>query len=184
MARFVAPLEPLFEHGAVRFVCAALVVAVFTTRVAAEESEAPPKVALSLAIGAATAIAPLAAGGATFAARDEVDTRKAGIYTMLTGLTLAPLASHLIGREYRRALYFTAAPLAGSITAIALLESHPELLDHGHPAMRVGFGIGISVAILGAIVGLADSAGARDRWRPRQRQRIVSLADSRSSEIF
>lgn len=161
-----------------------MLVAVFAARASADEAETLPKVALSLAIGAGVAIAPLAAGGATFAARDDVDTRKAGIYTALTGLTLAPLASHLIGREYRRALYFTAAPLAGSVIAVALLEAHPELLDHGHPAMRVGFGIGISLAILGTVVGVADSAGAADRWRRRKRQSIVSLADPRSSEIF
>ena len=168
-----------------RFVCAAVVVSVLATHAAADEPDAtPPKVALSLALGATTALAPLAAGGATFAARDDVDTRKAGIYTALTGLTLAPLTSHLIGREYRRALYFTAAPFAGSVVAIALLESHPELLDHGHPAMRVGFGIGISVAILGAIVGVADSAGAKDRWRRRQRTSTFSLASLRGGEIF
>ena len=170
-----------------RFVCAAILVAVFVARAAADEPDRrdkPPNVPLSLAIGAAVSIVPLAAGGATFAARDDVDTRKAGIYTALTGLTLAPLASHLIGREYRRALYFTIAPLAGSILAIALLESHPELLDHGHPAMRVGFGIGISAAILGAIVGVADSAGAGDRWRRRRRQSLMPLADSRSNGLF
>ena len=173
-----------------RFACAAILVAGLAARASADAPnssdprDTPPNVPLSLAIGAAVAIVPLAAGGATFAARDEVDTRKAGIYTALTGLTFAPLASHLLGREYLRALYFTAAPLAGSILSIALLESHPELLDHGHPAMRVGFGIGISVAILGAIVGVADSAGSGDRWRRRRRQSLMPLADSRSSGLF
>jgi FtsH-binding integral membrane protein len=168
----------------VRFVYAALAVALlvaFTSaRVGAAEGDAAaPPVGLSLALGAAVAIVPLAAGGATFAARDDVDTRRAGIYTALTGLTLAPLASHLIGREYRRAAYFTIAPFVGSVVSVALLESHPELLDHGHPPMRVAFGIGISVAILGAVVGLADSAGAADRWRRRHRSAAIPLAITR-----
>jgi hypothetical protein len=167
----------------VRFACVALLVAVLSTRAWAADGDGatdePPRVGLSLAVGAAVAIVPLAAGGATFAARDEIDSRRAGIYTALTGLTLAPLASHLIGREYRRAAYFTIAPLVGSAVTIGLLESHPELLDHGHPAMRVAFGIGISVAILGAVVGIADSAGAADRWRRRHRPAFDSLAATR-----
>jgi len=181
----------------VRLACVALLVAVMTTRAWAAQGDgdggagppflappgegegrggSPPRVGLSLAVGATMAIVPLTAGGATFAARDEVDSRRAGIYTALAGLTLAPLASHLIGREYRRAAYFTIAPLVGSAVTIGLLESHPELLDHGHPATRVAFGIGISVAILGAVVGLADSAGAADRWRRRHRPAANSLA--------
>src|ERR1700753_2494783 len=128
-----------------RFVCAAVVVSVLATHAAADEPDAtPPKVALSLALGATTALAPLAAGGATFAARDDVDTRRAGLYVALTGLTFAPLASHLTTREYRRALYFSIAPLVGSVTTVATLETHPELLDHGHALVRVIFGVGIS----------------------------------------
>ena len=153
-----------------RFVRAALLVAVFSARAWAGETDAgAPPVALALGAGAAVAIAPLCAGGVTFADRDELSFHKAGIYTALTGLTLAPLTSHLLVHEWKRALYFSIAPLVADAVVIGAVESHPELFDHGHPAIRVTFGAALSVAVLGAIVGVADSAGAKERWRRRQR---------------
>jgi hypothetical protein len=144
------------------------------TPAAAEEEHEPP-VGVALGLGVAVAAVPLCAGGVRFATSDEVGVRQQGLWTMLAGLTVAPVVGHLVVREWARAGIFAIAPLAGSVVTLALVQSYPELLDHGHPAVRVSFGFGLSLAVVGAVVGLGDLPGASDRWRKR-RARVLAAA--------
>jgi hypothetical protein len=129
--------------------------------------EREPPVGAALGVGAALALAPLCAGGAMFANSDDVDVRRGGLYLGLTGLTLAPAVAHFAVGEPARAGWFSIAPVAGTALTVAMLESHPELLDHGGATVRVLFGAGLSLTVLGTVVGLADVPGASDRWRRR-----------------
>ena len=134
-----------------------------------------PRVGLAVATGVALAMAPLAAGGAMFAGSDQVGRRQEALWVALTGLTVAPVVGHLIAREWKRAGIFGAAPLAGSALTLALVYAYPELLDHGTAPVRVSFGFGLSLAVVGAVVGLADLPGASDRWK-RKRPPAVPVA--------
>jgi hypothetical protein len=126
-----------------------------------------PRVGLAVGTGVALAVAPMIAGGVMFAGSDDVGQRQAALWVALSGLTLAPVAGHLIVREWKRAGLFALAPLVGSALTLAMVYPYPELLDHGTAPVRVTFGLGLSLAVMGAAVGLADLPGASDRWRRR-----------------
>jgi hypothetical protein len=134
---------------------------------AAAGDEIEPRVGLGFATGVAVAVAPLCAGGVMFAGSDEPGGRQAALWVALAGLTTAPVVSHLIVREWARAGIFGVAPLVGSALTLAMVYSYPDLLDHGTALVRVTFGFGLSLAVVGAVVGLADVPGASDRWRRR-----------------
>jgi len=113
------------------------------------------------------ALVPLCAGGAMFAGSDDVDVRRGGLYIALTGLTLAPAIAHFVVDEPARAGWFSIAPAVGTGLTVAMLQAYPELLDHGGAVVRVLFGAGLSLAVLGSVVGLADVPGAAYRHRRR-----------------
>jgi hypothetical protein len=157
------------------YVAFALAFLLVTPRTAGAADEAEPSVGLALGAGAALAIAPLCAGGAAFANSDDLDVRRPALYVALAGLTLAPVVAHLIVREYARAGLAALAPVVGSALAIAMVEAYPELLDHGDPTVRVTFGVGLSLAVVGSVLGLADLPGASDRWRARHPLTVAPL---------
>jgi hypothetical protein len=124
------------------------------------------------AAGLATAMVPLAVGGGLAAGSDSQTTKYAGIYTIAGGLALAPLVSHLVGREWKRALIFGALPVACGAAVIGLLAGQDNLLDGGGAPPRIAFGALLAVELFASGAGLVDSLMAGER-RPR---RALSLA--------
>ena len=131
------------------------------------ESEPEPPVLWSMVAGLATAIVPLAVGGGITALADVHDDRRkrTGIDVITIGVGLAPLVSHLVAREWKRAALFSAVPLAAAAVAIGLLEGSDDLLDNGAIGPRVTFGAVLAVDIMASGIGLIDSFMARDRWK-------------------
>src|SRR4051794_15864607 len=74
-------------------------------------SEAPP-VGWSVGLGFGLALVPMAIGGGLAATSDDLGTKHLGIELIAGGFALAPILSHLIAREWKRAAYFGIAPMA------------------------------------------------------------------------
>lgn len=125
-----------------------------------------PDGALAFFAGAGTMLAGFAIGGTLLgasgsdAARDNV-----GWLTIQSGFALAPLASHAVAGEWVRGLLFAAPPtatLAGTATMLAL---EPSAVSFGRlPQQRILWGL-FGAGLLGAAVGVVDSAFARERAR-------------------
>jgi hypothetical protein len=165
------------------YVAVALAFLVTTrTAIAADETIEPP-VGVALVAGAGLAVASLCVGGAFFANSDDLGVRRPSLYGAMIGLSLAPAVAHLIAREWSRAAIFTIAPAVGTAIGIAFLELYPDLLDHGEPFERVLFGVGLTVAVFGAVVGLADVPGASDRWRARHPLAVAPLLSARGAGL-
>jgi len=143
-----------------------LVIAAAGTRARADDDHEPP-VAVALGAGAGLAITPLLAGGVLFASTDDDGLRRAGTMVAMAGLTLAPIVSHVATREYKRAAIFGAVPLAALITNAIVFAYDPKVTTYGSAYTRTIFGVALTAGVLGAVVGLADSLAARDRWRRR-----------------
>ena len=160
------------------YVGIALVLLAITRSAAAGAAEdaIEPRLGLAMATGVATAVAPLCAGGAIFAGSEEIGRRQEGLWVALAGLTAAPVVGHLIAREWARAGIFGVAPLVGSALTLAMVYSYPDLLDHGNATVRVTFGFGLSLAVVGTVVGLADLPGASQRWRRRHKVVVTPVA--------
>ncbi len=126
-----------------------------------------PPLFWSVAAGFATAIVPLAVGGSVLATAGENDDspKRIGVHLIIAGLALAPIVSHLISREWKRAAIFAAAPLACAAVAIGLLEGTPNLLDEGAPPPRIAFGAALALEIVATGIGLVDSLMIKDRAR-------------------
>jgi hypothetical protein len=153
--------------GQMRAACAFAVAAAVALPAAADESERPPPTAAATAAGAAMAIVPLAVGGALFAATDDDGRRATAVYVLMAGLTLAPVLSHVIVREYKRAAIFAAVPLAALVANVVTLQLDPQATTNGSVETRLTFGFALTFAVVGSVVGLVDTLGASDRWRAR-----------------
>lgn len=146
---------------------AAVAVAVCARPAHADPAE---KLALgSFAAGLAVAMVPLAVGGGLAATADPSDqnTKRTGIYIIATGLALAPIVSHLIAREWKRAAIFGAISVPFSVVAVSLLATQPDIIDAGTPPPRVAFGACLAIEIFASAAGLVDSFMAGDRLRRR-----------------
>ena len=144
-------------------------------QVAAQASEASedgePKVAWGIVAGMATALVPLAVGGAFFAGTDDTTKRRDAIVGMLSGLALAPIVSHLVVKEWTRAGIFGAIPVACVVAMSVLLEVHPSANLFAQPADRLSFGLLISLGTLSSGIGLLDTLGAVRRVDKQKRAR-------------
>jgi hypothetical protein len=124
---------------------------------------------LALAVGASTAIGPIAIGGAR-AGRTDLDhvERNQGWIAAGIGFTLAPVTAHLVTHEYGRAAFFAAVPAATTIGISTLSGLNPDGIYNGNPATRVGF---VALFLGGATVsaiGVIDAAFAADRRKKAQ----------------
>jgi hypothetical protein len=133
----------------------------------ASDPERRPPVAWSVGAGMGVALAGLAAGGGLLATAPagEHPLKHAGFITIAGGLALAPIVSHLVAREWKRAIIFGIAPLALGAVAIGMLEAYPDLLDFGQLAPRLVFGTMLALQLLASGVGLVDSLYAGERAR-------------------
>jgi hypothetical protein len=148
--------------------------------------EAPPPVGASVAVGVGLAVSSLAAGSALLATADK-DTgyaqKKAGFHIIADGLFLAPVVSHLIAREWKRAAVWGAITLALGAAAIGILEGTDSLLDEGTPTTRVTFGAAVALELFASAAGIIDSMLAGQRYRDRQaaRQKLMLWPTLRTS---
>lgn len=134
-----------------------------------------PKVVWGVVAGMATALVPLAVGGAFFAGTDDTTKRRDAIVGMLSGLALAPIVSHLVAKEWARAGIFGAIPVACVVGMSVLLEIHPSANLFAQPADRLSFGLLISLATLSSGIGLLDTLGAVRRADQKKRARSPVL---------
>jgi hypothetical protein len=132
----------------------------------AQVDPTPTRVGWSLAAGLATALVPLAVGGAIFALRDDVGAKQAAVYTMSFGMALAPVVSHLTAREWKRAAIFGAFPMAFSLATLTLLQIQPSVTIYGEPDTRLLFGLFLGFTAITSGGGLVDSLLAGERARP------------------
>ncbi|MES1172096.1 MAG: hypothetical protein ABUL77_02575 [Bacteroidota bacterium] len=107
--------------------------------------------------GVATALIPLAVGGALLADDDRPDRQRAGTYVILAGFAAAPWVSHAITGRWRRAFGFGLASLATSLGALGAMRVQdpydPNIANHG----RLAFGFLLTSAFFATTVGLVDS---------------------------
>jgi hypothetical protein len=143
------------------------------TAAEAQPSPAPlvaaePPVGWSIVGGMATGLGALAVGGA-LTATDSKSEKEAGTYVLLTGLTLAPIVSHLVAHEWKRAAIFGAIPLASLLGMVALLEVHPQVLYEGNKdPTRIAFYVLMAVSVLSSAGGVVDSLWAGERARQQR----------------
>lgn len=160
----------------------ALVVLLCLSSVARADEES--RAGWGFGTGVATALLPLAAGGALLAYRcdnpkcDPAPWRRAGIHTIATGLALAPIFSHLIAGEYKRAAWFGIAPVVLGVVAMGLLEgSRPDdLLDSGAVAPRIVFAGALALELVASGIGLGDSLMAVERARKKKQSAAIGVS--------
>ena len=142
-----------------------------------EEPRGPPDPPVTWAVtgGALTAMVPLAIGGSLIASSYDVGTRKGATLTMMAGLALSPIVSHLIVREWTRAAIFGAIPVACLAGMVGLLQLQPTADIYGTTGGRLTYGALLSFAALSAGLGLLDTFGATRRAAElRQQKRSVA----------
>ena len=162
----------------------ALVLLVCLSSVARADEET--RAAWGFGTGVATALLPLAAGGALLAYRcpedqpkcDPAPWRRAGVHTLATGLALAPIFSHLIAGEYKRAAWFGIAPVVLGVVAMGLLEgSRPDdLLDSGAVTPRIIFAGALALELVASGIGLGDSLQAVERARKKKQSLAIGVS--------
>jgi hypothetical protein len=136
-------------------------------RAMAQDDAAQPPVVASVAAAALIAMGSLTTGGLVLATHQDSGSRKAGVYTFLGGMTLAPIVSHAIAGEWARAAVFGGVPLALTLGATWLIESSPDLMIEGSLGKRRALTVLSSLALLSAGIGLYDSMNAGQRARSR-----------------
>jgi hypothetical protein len=144
-----------------------LAVAVGGARVAAADEQEPPPVGAAVGTAAAMAIVPLLAGSVLYASGNDDGLRRTGTFVAMSGLVIAPAVAHLWVREYKRAAIFAALPLVALLTNVVVLSIDPKTTTYGSAGSRTVYGVALTAGTLGAVIGLADTFGARDRWRRR-----------------
>lgn len=141
----------------------------------AETDADGPPLGWSVGAGCVVALGAMAGGGGLAASSSQDRTRKTGFEILAGGLVLAPVVSHGIAREWKRATVFGAITLALAGTATALLEGSDEILNYGRPLTRVPFGAALAVELMVSGVGLSDSLMAGERARERRRVALLPL---------
>jgi hypothetical protein len=146
---------------------AVLAVLLGTARASAQTETSEPPVLASVGSGVGLGIVSVAVGGALLVGNERTPGRKAGAYTVLFGLALAPIASHAIALEWGRAAVFGGVGAAIAVGAVWLIESTPDLLIEGSLGKRRLLGLCYGLQLLSSGIGLFDSLGAGERARAR-----------------
>ncbi len=128
------------------------------------EKSGPP-VVWSVVAGLATGLLSLAIGGALLAT-DNKSEQQAGTYVMMTGLALAPVVSHMVSREWKRAAIFGSIPTASLLGMTWLLQVHPQVIYEGNKdPTRIAFVVLVAFSVVSSAGGIVDSLWAGERAR-------------------
>jgi len=133
---------------------------------AGADERAGPPTAAAAAAGLATIFVPLTIGSIAIAQNDALDRPQGPFLVIDAGLALAPLVAHGLVGEWERGLAFAAVSSGAALATSLLLESSPELIQHGHPADRVLFGALFTLTLFSSAVGIADCLSAGERAAP------------------
>ena len=150
------------------WVAVAILVAVLGARAsrAAADQGTGSQAAVAAAAGFATIFVPLTIGSGLVAQNDALNRPQAPFLVIDAGLALAPLVAHGLVGEWRRGLGFAALSTGGALLTQILIESSPELIQHGRATDRVLFGVLFTVALFSSAAGVADCLSAADRAPP------------------
>jgi hypothetical protein len=130
----------------------------------------------ALLAGAVTALIPVAIG-ATIADRGKDDAAKdVGLRVAGAGLALSPFTAHAVAGEWKRALAFSAVPVASEIAISVLLSARPDAVYHGDKITRTTFALLFSVDVFIAALGVVDASLAGDRAKERAAARPAKSA--------
>jgi hypothetical protein len=129
----------------------------------AAPSVSVPNVRGALAAGALAMLIPGVVGGTRTALGRSDGERTAGLLIASGGFALAPIVSHVAVREWGRAAVFGILPVGMSVAACAFISQEPGAVYNGNVASRSAFGILLGLGLIGAVVGLADTASADER---------------------
>jgi peptidoglycan/LPS O-acetylase OafA/YrhL len=156
-------------------VAAAFVVMALAGPASAQTEGDGPALGWSVGTGCVLMLGAMAAGGGLAASSSQERIRKTGLEIFAGGMVLAPVASHAIAREWKRAAVFGAITLSLAATATVLLEGADQILDFGRSATRVPFGAALAVELVVSGAGLSDSLMAGERARERRRLALLPL---------
>lgn len=134
-----------------------------------------PNVRAAVAVGALAMLVPGVLGGTRAALGADDGQKVAGLLVASGGFALAPIFSHMIVREWGRAAAFGALPAAATIAATVLVSQRPDAVYRGTTVTRSTFGILFGLGLIGAVVGLIDTAMAGERVKDRARPKGSSL---------
>lgn len=128
--------------------------------VAVAPDDDAPGPGLGPILGAATALVPLAVGGALMTNDNRPAREEAGIYVMMSGLALAPWVAHGIEGRWERALAYGGASLALSAgVVIAMNRSDafdPTVGNHVRQPMLILLPLALASASLGVVTSVFD----------------------------
>jgi hypothetical protein len=151
-----------------------LLVCVEHARAQSDANRGDARALIATSAGALLAIGALGAGGIMLATHEDESGRKAGAFTLLGGVALAPIASHAIAGEWTRAAVFGAAPAVAAIGGMLMIEHAPVLSGHGELTERRVLALCYGVDVLAAAIGLFDTLNAGER--ARERARAIAIA--------
>ena len=145
-----------------------------------EKTEPEPPVVWSVVSGAVAAMIPLAVGGGLMAQSNSTQDRqrRTGLDLIVSGFALAPIVSHLVGREWKRAAIFGTVSLVLAGIAIGTVEWKDGDISLSSIEAKNVFGAAVTATIIVAAAGVIDSLMAGDRWRDRQKRRGKPLQRS------
>lgn len=124
-----------------------------------------------MAVGLFTMLIPGVIGGTRTALGATDGEKTAGLLVASGGFALAPIFSHMITHEWERAAQFGALPVISTVAATGYAARYPSAVFHGDMGTRTAFGILLGLGLLGAVVGIADTAMAGERARDREKSR-------------
>ena len=124
-----------------------------------------PPVLVAVAAGAVTAMIPVILGGTHAATGETLASKNVGLSVAGFGLALAPIISHVVVGEWKRAAAFGALPTATAIGAAVLLASRDDAVFDGTTLSRSTFGALFSLTVFSSAPGVVDAALAGERAR-------------------
>lgn len=128
-----------------------------------------PDVRVAMAVGLLTMLVSGAIGGTRTALGASDGEKTAGLLVASGGFALAPIFSHMITHEWERAAQFGALPVITTVVSATYVYRDPSVVYHGNMGTRTAFGVLLGLGLIGAIVGVADTAAAGDRARAREK---------------
>ena len=119
--------------------------------------------------GAATALVPMAVGGALFTQEGHRDRQHLGVSLMAVGFFAAPLIAHVGSGRGGRALVFGLASLMTSAGAVIAMSANDPFGPVTRGRDRVPFNVLMTTALLAAAAGVIDGFlvepdGTMARW--------------------